>query len=138
MILVNGVNATRECYGDVRPHADLPDELFDPAGFATRRWAEEIYGKFAWSSCVSIIGERRSRTRLTGMRSSTRFRHPGCTVYLNDAPEAWLRATDVHSPAGWRAFGGLPPAPAPRGERKHVCMTRSLRKDVQDGVSPVR
>lgn len=42
-ILVGGRVVTIECYAEVRPHAGLPDALFDPDSFATRRWAETAY-----------------------------------------------------------------------------------------------
>lgn len=42
-ILVGGTVVSRECYGEIRPDADLPDELFDPTRFGTRRWAERTY-----------------------------------------------------------------------------------------------
>lgn len=42
-ILVGGRLVTTECYGEVRPHSGLPDELFDPHAFATARWAETAY-----------------------------------------------------------------------------------------------
>lgn len=42
-ILVGGQVVTTECYADVRPHPGLPDDLYDPATFATRLWAAEEY-----------------------------------------------------------------------------------------------
>jgi hypothetical protein len=42
-VLVGGRVVTTECYGDVRAHPGLPDDLYDPATFATRLWAEEAY-----------------------------------------------------------------------------------------------
>lgn len=42
-IVVGGRVVTTECYADVRAHPGLPEELYDPATFATRLWAEEAY-----------------------------------------------------------------------------------------------
>lgn len=42
-ILVGGRLVTTECYGEVRPHPGLPDEIFHPQAFATARWAEAAY-----------------------------------------------------------------------------------------------
>ena len=43
LVLVGGRAVSRECYGDIRPDADLPDELFDPPRFGEARWAERTY-----------------------------------------------------------------------------------------------
>ena len=42
-IFVGGRLVTTECYAEIRPHPGLPDELFDPPTFTTRRWAETVY-----------------------------------------------------------------------------------------------
>jgi hypothetical protein len=42
-ILVGGRLVATECYGEVRPHPGLPEELFRPQAFATARWAETAY-----------------------------------------------------------------------------------------------
>lgn len=42
-ILVGGRVVTTECYDQVRPHPGLPEDLYDPATFATRLWAAEAY-----------------------------------------------------------------------------------------------
>ena len=41
--MIGGRVVTTECYADVRAHPGLPEELYDPATFATRLWAEEAY-----------------------------------------------------------------------------------------------
>ncbi len=43
VIVVGGAVVSRECYGDVRPHAGLPDALYDPDRFGTEQWAEATY-----------------------------------------------------------------------------------------------
>lgn len=42
-IFVDGRLVTTECYGEVRPHPGLSEDLFAPDAFATRRWAETVY-----------------------------------------------------------------------------------------------
>lgn len=42
-IVVGGQVVTTECYAEVRAHPGLPEELYDPATYATRRWAEDAY-----------------------------------------------------------------------------------------------
>ena len=42
-IFVGGRLVTTECYGEIRPDPGLPDNLFDPHAFTTRRWAETVY-----------------------------------------------------------------------------------------------
>ena len=42
-IVVGGRVVTTECYADVRPHPGLPEDLYVPATFATRLWADEAY-----------------------------------------------------------------------------------------------
>ena len=42
-IVIGGRVVTTECYADVRAHPGLPEDLYDPATFATRLWAEEAY-----------------------------------------------------------------------------------------------
>jgi hypothetical protein len=42
-IFVGGRLVSTECYGEIRPHSDLADGLFDPQNFMTRQWAEVAY-----------------------------------------------------------------------------------------------
>jgi hypothetical protein len=43
-IVIDGRIVTKECYGEIRADANLPDRLFDPAQFDSVRWAEARYG----------------------------------------------------------------------------------------------
>jgi hypothetical protein len=42
-IFVGGRLVSTECYGEIRAHSGLADDLFDPKDFTTRRWAEVAY-----------------------------------------------------------------------------------------------